>query len=68
MKLFVERKLTRLPECFSAALIWTFEWFLTCVDVRVFLQVLAKSELLIANHACEGLGWLMHHDHLFHHF
>ena len=59
VELLVKRELPSLPEGLSAALVRTLEWFLTCVDVRVFLQVLAKSELLIANHACEGLGWLM---------
>ena len=56
VKLFVQRKLTRLPKCFSAALIWTFEWFLTCVDISMFFEVLAQRELLIADHACKCFG------------
>ena len=59
VELLVKRELPSLPEGLSAALVWTLEWFLTCVNVGVFFQILAKSELLIANHACESLGRFM---------
>jgi hypothetical protein len=59
MKLLVQRKLASLSECLSATLVGAFKWFLTCVNIRVLFQVLAKRKLLIANVAGEGFGWSM---------
>ena len=41
VELLVKRELSSLSECLSAALVRTLEWFLTCVNVGMFLQILA---------------------------
>jgi hypothetical protein len=45
-----------LSEGFVAAFKWALEGLLACVDVGVLLEVLAKSELLVADHANVLLG------------
>jgi len=59
MKLLVQRKLASLSECLSAALEGAFKWFLTCVNIRVLFQVLAKRKLLKAYVAGKGFCWSM---------
>ena len=56
MKLLVKGEFSCLSEGFVASVIWTFEWFLTCVNVGVLFQVLPESELLVANHTNVLLG------------
>ncbi len=59
VKSLVQREFSSLPESLCAALIGTLEGLLTCVDISMFLEILAKCKLLVANHACKSLGWCM---------
>ena len=46
MELLVHGKLARLAERFVAASMLAFERLLTCVDVHMLLQILAKRKAL----------------------